>query len=536
MDPITTSNVQRFALEQVPLFSSLDRGITARADYLLPFLTPPPDLEAIQRQVKIKSRNYQNRAALIQIVEQEYAGLPLSPLLQKNLELLKEESTFCVTTAHQPLLFGGKIYFLLKALSTIKLANTLSIEMPGIQVVPIFILGTEDHDLEEVRHVQVFNETLTWNPEASGPVGRMSLSNISELINEVKRLVGDLPHSAWVISLLEKSYSAGTTFGQATRYFLHYLLGEMGLIVLDLDTPVAKASMKFIFKQEIKTKISNLLVSKTIQELNAAGVKTQANPRPINLFYLQTGLRTRIEEEQGGVFHALHTDLHWTEDQLNELIDEQPETISPNVIIRPLFQEIMLPNLVFVGGGGELAYWIQLGRLFSHFDLAMPILKRRHSGWLIDESSHHRLDRLGMTISDFFKPLDETTRNFVISHSPEASDFSQEKEDVIQALQSVRSKLQHVDATLERSYESAETQILKQLEVLEVKLVRGLKNKQEQEVQSIRNLYSKLLPEGQLQERHDSIIPWLARYGMPLVQTLLKEFDPLKSELVVIDL
>lgn len=527
---------QHFAIDQVPLFSSLDREIVARSSHLQPFLTPVADLANLAAQATKKLASYTNRSTLLAILSKQYEGITLPPQLEQNLDALKEENTFCITTAHQPLLFGGKFYFLSKALSTIKMAQAASTALKDTKIVPVFVLGTEDHDIEEVRYTQIFGETMTWNSEMAGPVGRMPLGNIPDLIQDMEQILGSLPHGPWILELVRKSYLPQYTFGQATRMFLHQLLGEHGLIVIDLDTIEAKSMFAKIIKEEIKVESSNTIVNNTISKLEIAGVKTQAKPRSINLFYLDTGIRSRIERLPNGRFHAVQTNLEWSEDELTELIQTTPEAFSPNVILRPILQEMTLPNLVFIGGGGELAYWIELGDLFAHFGIPRPLLQRRHSTWLVDDVNQHRLQRLEMTFDQIFQPLDDTIRKYVLAHSNQASDLNAEKKALLDVLGNVREKLALIDSTLVRSYESAEVHILKQLEVLESKMVRGLKNKQEEEVQLIRNLYSKLLPEGQLQERYESFLPWLARYGKGLINTLLDEYDPFGTDLIVVKL
>ncbi len=536
MVSIDIPTVHHFAIDEVPIFSSLDRAIVARAPHLLPFLTPVPDLSTLSDQVQKKRATYKNRSTLLAILNRQYEGVTRPPLLEQNLEALKNENTFCITTAHQPLLFGGKLYFLSKAISAIRMAQAASSGLKDIKVVPVFVLGAEDHDLEEVRHTHIFGETLTWNTGMEGPVGRMPLGNIPDLIQDMARLLGDLPNGKWIIELLKNSYLPQYTFGQATRMFLHHLLGEFGLIVIDLDTVEAKVSFAHIINEEIKSEISNKLVTNTINRLENAGIKSQANPRPINLFYMDTGVRARIVRLSNGRLHALQTTLEWTEDELIERIQNNPEAFSPNVILRPILQETILPNLVFIGGGGELAYWIELGDLFAHYNIPFPILHRRHSTWFVDDVNQHRLLRLEMKFEEIFQPIDDTIRKYVLAHANGVSDLNQEKRDLLDVLRNVREKLASIDSTLVRSYESAEVHILKQLEVLESKMVRGLKNKQEQEVQLIRNLYSKMLPEGQLQERHDNFLPWLARYGKSLMTTMLEHYDPFLSELIVVKL
>ncbi|MBP6183516.1 MAG: bacillithiol biosynthesis cysteine-adding enzyme BshC [Saprospiraceae bacterium] len=527
---------QHFAIDQVPLFSSLDREIVSRVAHLQPFLTPIADAPNLAAQVLVKQASYTNRSTLLTILSKQYEGMTLPPQLAQNLEALKDEKTFCITTAHQPLLFGGKIYFLSKALSVIQMAQAASVALKDSKVVPVFVLGTEDHDLEEVRYTHIFGETLTWQTGMAGPVGRMPLGNIPELIQDMERILGGLPNGPWILELIRKSYLPQYTFGQATRMFLHQLLGEYGLIVIDLDIVEAKSIFSKIIKEEIQVEISNKLVNNTISKLEIAGIKTQAKPRSINLFYLDSGVRSRIERLPNGRFHAVQTDWEWSEDELTELIHTNPAAFSPNVILRPILQETILPNLVFIGGGGELAYWIELGDLFTHFGIPRPLLHRRHSTWLVDDANQHRLQRLSLAFEEIFQPVDDTIRKYVLAHSRQASDLNPEKEELLAVLGNVREKLALIDSTLVRSYESAEVHILKQLEALESKMVRGLKNKQEQEVQLIRNLYTKLLPEGQLQERYESFLPWLARYGKGLINILLDQYDPFKTELIVVKL
>ncbi|MCF8236689.1 MAG: bacillithiol biosynthesis cysteine-adding enzyme BshC [Saprospiraceae bacterium] len=533
MSTTPSDHIRDFPIQDLEFFSAFDRRFCASDPALIPFLARPASPESFREAAVQKEQNYRHRVRLAQLLKHQYDGVLLNPLLERNIEGLSTGNAFSITTAHQPLIFGGTLYFLYKALTTISLAQAVEGWLGGHQVVPVFVLGSEDHDYEEVRHVQLFSETLTWNSgQEGGPVGRMPQGNIPELIQQAEELFQPLPFGREAVELLKNAYTEDTRFGRSTFQFLHQLFGKHGLVVVDMDSPIAKSVCIPLFEDELTNGFSKPVVEKTLEELDQAGFKQQAHVRAINLFYLLDQQRDRIESDDHSGFRTVSKSHAWSREEMIQELHQHPERFSPNVILRPLLQESILPNLAFVGGAGELAYWVQLSSLFKEASIPYPILIRRHSAQLIDEITQQKLVKLGLSLESTFHPMERLLQEYVHEKSELTADLEKEKRALQKIMIQVKEKCSAIDPTLERSAESTEVQIDKLLQTLETKMTRGLKQLHERDVQQIRSLYDRLFPDGKLQERTENMLPWLARYGHQWIDDLLQAFRPLDQVFV----
>jgi bacillithiol biosynthesis cysteine-adding enzyme BshC len=521
-----------FPIQNLDFFAEIDRAITGRNTNIEHLLTPEITLDNLRNQAYLKGETYKNREVLLEVIKEQYDGQNIPPVLSKNLESLRSEQTFSVTTAHQPLLLGGKLYFLFKALSTIRLAHYISSQIEDITVVPIFLLGSEDHDFEEIRHVQLFHDKKSWEGPSGGPIGRMDIDGVLNILDDIAPIIETQTYGQEVMKFLRKSYQKGNTFGQATFQFLHNLLGEMGLIVIDLDRPCAKTRFKDVMINELLTQSSHQYVQNRIDLINKSGLKEQAHSRDINLFYMTDQIRVRIESTSENSYFTVDGLKQWDKQELLSEVDQFPERFSPNVILRPLYQERLLPNLAFIGGGGELAYWIELTEVFKAYNTPFPLLMRRHSGILMEDSILLKMNKLDFELEDMFKPIDQILKSYILDHNIVDIDLNEKKDRISDLLEEVKTACIQIDPTLERSYEAMLAQIYKQIEVIESKMIRGAKNLHDQKMQQIQLLHQRLFPGGALQERNDSILNWILRFGFDWIPVFMNEFKPLEPELV----
>lgn len=533
MNQLNFTKATNFLIQDLDIFADTDRAITGRDPIIEHLLTPEITLDTLRDQAKLKQKSYLNRQVLREVLAEQYQGQDLPPALVENLEALQSDQTFSVTTAHQPLVMGGKLYFLYKALSTIRMAQFITSQCDDLNVVPIFLLGSEDHDFEEIRHVQLFHDKKSWEAPSGGPVGRMDVEGILQLMDEIEPVLSTQPFGQEVLSFLKTSYQAGDTFGYSTFKFLHLLLGHLGLIVIDLDHPKAKSAFKEVIKDELLTQTSHQCVQDRIDLIKKSGLKEQAHSRDINLFYLTDQVRTRIESSPDGFFYTVDEQKKWDSEGILAEVAQYPERFSPNVILRPLYQEMLLPNLAFVGGGGELAYWIELTEVFKAYDIPFPLLMRRHSGLLTEDAIFSKMNKLDLNLEDLFKPIDQILRSYILNHNIVEIDLNGKREKISEVLDEIKTACIQIDPTLEKSYEAMLAQIFKQMEVIESKMVRGAKNLHDQKMQQIQLLHQRLFPGGALQERNDSILNWISRFGFDWIPDLQKEFKPFEPELIV---
>lgn len=512
--------IQYLPLRETNQFSDLFLHFLERRPELQPFAGYPADLDGFRAQLAGKSFDAARRSTLVEVLERQYAGLPNPP----ELRALLDERTFTVTTGHQLNLFTGPLYVLFKLVSTINLAKRLAREFPGYRFVPVYWMATEDHDFEEINHVRLFGRTHTWTTAQTGAVGRMDP-------RELKTLFAEIPEK---FPVFERAYLENETLAAATRQAVHELLGAEGLVCLDADNPALKAEFREVMRDDVFRQTAFRLVNETSEQLEALGYKSQVTPREINFFYLEEGLRERLVPAAEG-FKVLHTDRRFSADELGTLLDEHPERLSPNVILRPLYQEMILPNLAYLGGPGELAYWLQLKPVFEQYAVPFPILMPRNFGMLLTSATRRRIEKAGLALGEVF--LDETTlrRAYLRRHTAYPLDLPDEALTLAQTLETIHAKAVRVDPTLGPHVRAQQKRLSNWLARLEKRLLRSEAQNQGAALQHLAELKAHLFPGGGLQERTDNFLTFQATHPA-LIRELLDTFDPLDFRFYVFDL
>jgi bacillithiol biosynthesis cysteine-adding enzyme BshC len=287
-------------------------------------------------------------------------------------------------------------------------------------------------------------------------------------------------------------------------------------------------------ERELTDQVSYNLVTETVEKLNQVGFKTQASPREINLFFMEGSSRERIVKE-GDVYKVLNTDRVFTETEILAHLHTHPEHFSPNVVLRPLYQETILPNLVYVGGGGELAYWLERKSLFDYFGINYPMLVRRNSVLWIDRDSSKKMERLGFTAAQFFQDIEVLVRQFIENNASGNISLSAELQDFERLIKKIAHKAYLIDPTLEKAVEADGIKLKASLEQWESRLMRAEKQKHEVVLSQLRALKEKLFPANGLQERHDNFIPVYLRYGNRMFDILKEKMLPLEHGFIVIE-
>ena len=347
---------QNIPLATTGLFSSLFSDYISQSSQVKSFYNEHFSLKDFTLYMEKNKFDYLNRPALVNALNQQSNLVSNTTALSKaNIVLLEKATAYTVTTGHQLCLFTGPLYFIYKIASTINLCKALKTNFPKKDFVPIYWMASEDHDFEEINHAFAFGKKVMWNSTQKGAVGEFSTEGLQEVITELKTILGDNEKSNELIQLFEKAYTNHSNLADATRYLVNELFGEYGIVILDGNDSNLKQLFKDEFKKDIFENTSVQLVNKTIDKLKV-NYSAQVTPRDINVFYKEKGLRERIEK-QGSHYAVLNTDITFTEQELNNIIETTPEKLSPNVVLRPLYQQKILPNIAYVGGPGEIAYW-----------------------------------------------------------------------------------------------------------------------------------------------------------------------------------
>ncbi len=507
-----------------------------RKDAITPFYSNFPDVAGFEKQLGEKrvSFNTVSRTTLVAALQRQYDHINTSDKTGSNIELLQNDNTFTVTTGHQLNLFTGPLYFLYKIVSAINLSKQLKKEFPKDNFVPVYWMATEDHDFEEIQYFNFKGKKISWNKDCSGAVGRTLTESIEFVFEEFSALVGNSEHAKKLKDLFIKSYVEHESLTQATRYLANELFGAYGLVIVDGDDADLKRQFLPFVKEELYHNRSFKEVTKTIENLQE-NYKIQVNPREINLFYLTDGLRERIISEDA-VFKVHNTDIEFSHEELEYELKLHPERFSPNVIMRPLYQEVILPNICYIGGGGELAYWFELQKYFEVVKVPFPILLLRNSVVLMSEKQEQKLAKLNISKEELFLKQLDLIHKKVKEISSLEIDFSSQKELLVKQFATLERIAAQTDASFIGAVKAQEKKQLNGLDTLEKRLLKAEKRKHQELTERIKTLHDELFPNQSLEERQRNFSEYYLEYGEGLIPKLIDSLDPLKGEFSIITL
>jgi bacillithiol biosynthesis cysteine-adding enzyme BshC len=497
---------------------------------LQPFYNYRPNLEGFAQQIKNKLP-LPHRLALTHILQEQYRGMadlgfPVSDEVLENLERLRNDNAYTITTGHQLNIFTGPLYFIYKIATAIKLARQLKAAFPDKDFVPVYWMATEDHDFAEINHTNAAGKKIAWNMDAAGATGRLSTKSIREALNQYKGILGLNGYAPELAQMVETAYAKFDKLADATRFLVNALFSRYGLIIIDADDANLKLQFADVMEHDIIGQHSFKNISESNTALQKLGAHIQVNPREINFFYLVDGLRERIVFETD-VYEVLGTDIRFSETELRAEILEHPERFSPNVVMRPLYQETILPNLAYIGGGGELAYWFQLKANFDYYAVDFPILILRNSGLIMDERSAEKWSKTGFEMADLFKPADMLKTEWVKLHSKADLTISKEWAELQAIFDGLKHRAKKIDPTLTASTEAIQARLKHAIDNLERKLLKAEKRKHETSLSHIDHVKDALFPNGALQERSENIALFYVAYGPKLIDDLINNFEPL---------
>lgn len=520
---------------QTGFFSKTVLDYLGQKQTLRPFYQHPVSLQGLQAAIEAQQGFQHNREALVAVLKQQYEGLTLSDKLAQNIQLLSQSNTFTITTAHQPVIFTGPLYFAYKILHTVKLAEQLSKQRPQHNFVPVFFMGSEDADLEELGTMNVDSKEYKWNTKQTGAVGRMKVDKeFITLLQQLQNQIEVLPFGNDIIQIFKRCYRLGTTIQQATLELVNELFGEWGVVVLIPDNADLKCLLHATFSKEIEEQFSHKEVEKTLAQLSHH-YKVQAGGREVNLFYLLDDKRERIEKN-GNEFIVQNQNLRFTKEQLMNELQQYPERFSPNVILRGVMQETLLPNIAFIGGGGELAYWLELKGVFKAAQVPFPVMVLRNSFLFITKNQHKKIAGLGFTASDFFKD-DLTLINELTQRSSNNKiSIDEERKEVSLLFEKLQKIVEQVDVSLSEHTQALSTTTQNKLAALQSKILRAERRKYNTEMRQIRTLLQQLFPHKNLQERVENISGWYAHYGKEFLEIIYKHSLSLEQQFAIITL
>jgi bacillithiol biosynthesis cysteine-adding enzyme BshC len=491
-------------------------------------------IENFEAQIAEKAANFplENRSILANEIKSQYSNITTSKKTLANIELLNENTTYTITTGHQLNLFSGPLYFLYKIVSTINLCKSLKEKHPKANFVPIYWMATEDHDFDEINHFQLNGKKIIWEKESFGPVGRLSTAGLEDVYELFVNEIGIGENADYLKQLFENSYLKHKNLADATRYLANILFKEDGLVILDGDSNSLKKLFIPFVKKELLEQTSYKEVNQTIEILKEYNV--QVNPREINLFYIEDNLRERIILEEGK-YKINNTKIQFTEDEILEVLNNNPEKFSPNVILRPLYQEVILPNLAYIGGGGELAYWLELKTNFEKNNITFPILVLRNSVVIATKKQVEKADKLELNWKDLFLNQQELFEKKTKENSEFTIDFTSQKEFLQSQFENLYKIAEKTDASFVGAVAAQEKKQLKGLDNLEKRLLKAEKRKYADEMERLFNLQNALFPNQSLQERKENFSSFYNEIGAEFIEQLRFTLNPLETNFTILE-
>ena len=520
-------------------FTPLILDYLAEKTSLQEFYNRFPKIENFEAQIKEKKGNYDHsiRVDLVKVLNDQYAQIEVSENTRKSIDALNSENSFTIVTGHQLNLFTGPLYFLYKIVSTINLTRKLKEEFPDNEFVPIYWMATEDHDFEEINFFNLNGKKFKWNnaDERAGKtaVGGLSTEGLDEVFKLFSAEIGGGEDADYLKDLFKKGYLENDNLTDATRYIANELFGKYGLVIVAAGDARLKRHFIPQVENELFQNQSYENTTGTVEKINSQGYNIQVTPREINLFYLTEEIRERIIERDGKYF-VHETEISWTKDEILAEIKDHPERFSPNVMLRPLYQEVILPNLCYIGGGGELAYWLELKSYFDAEKVTFPMLLLRNSALLQTRKQNDKRERLNISIQELFLKQHELINRKVRKISNIDIDFSPQKEHLVEQFQHMYDLAEKTDESFLGAVKAQEVKQLKGLDNLEKRLLKAQKRKLKDEVERIAELQNELFPNRSLQERQTNFSEFYAEYGESLIEKLMEKLDPLESNFKIL--
>ncbi|WP_317898617.1 bacillithiol biosynthesis cysteine-adding enzyme BshC [Aurantibacillus circumpalustris] len=511
------------------VLSSLVFDYLNKEEKLKSFYTAFPDINGFEKILKSNPyANFNREILFTALSKQSQVVANTSEISQSNISKLKNKNTFTVTTGHQLCLFTGPLYFIYKIISTLNIAESLKKKFPEQDFVPVYWMASEDHDFEEVNNFNALGKTIVWKSSQTGAVGDFKTEELKKLFPSIQELFGRSENANYLVDLFEKAYLKHSNLADATRFLVNELFGEYGIVIIDGNEAEFKHQFKEEFKKDIFDNTHFNLVNDSIKALINMGYTSQVNPRAINCFYIEEGLRTRIEKT-GEVFNLVGSKRNFLKKELEAIIEHTPEKISPNVVLRPLYQQMILPNIAYVGGPGELAYWLEFKKMFDVSGVVFPILMPRNFVAVVDKITESKIEKLHFSVKDFYKSEQELIKELQ-ANKDTIFNLSSEKETISEFYSKLLERVSAIDKTLSGSVSAELKRTLNGFERVTGKANRAIRRKYETEINQLSAIKQKLFPKNVPQERYENFSSLYLSYGKSFIREIKENCDPLLLE------
>lgn len=503
---------------------------------LKPFYAFPPTLDGLRQAGQNRAADASKGKILAEVLRGQYQTLGISGReVTEAIDALEKGNALTVTTGHQINLMTGPLYTVFKIASTIKLARILQAEFPEKKIIPVYWAATEDHDFEEISSVFINGNTYTWTPPypVSGAVGRLSTEGLEEFFRQMETHEGKKLSLNRIYRIFRKAWTAQPNLSLAMRKAVHDLFGSEGLICLDPDDARLKTLAVPVFQKELFNQTSFPLIRETSEKLRNLGHKPPAEPREINLFYLKENLRGRIISD-GEKWKVLNSEISFSAHELKTELYANPERFSPNVLLRPVYQETILPNIAYIGGPAEIVYWLQLGAVFEAFGVPFPVLIPRDGFLPLPKKIYDQFISAGFSTDDLLLPSVRLLERYVRERIGEKLSTEKESQTIIKLFKGLKDRFSVVGPQSAAVFGASERKILRELEKMSYKAIK-LAMKKEKDMHTFLLKRERIvLPGGVPAERKNNPAEFLGAWGPEPIRHLIETCRPLEPGMKII--
>jgi bacillithiol synthase len=464
--------------------------------------------------MKGKSFSIENRTLIAERLTTQYEGFTIPDAVKNNLVSLRSAKTFTVVTGHQLNIFTGPLYFIYKIITVINTCKKLKAAYPDCHFVPVYWMASEDHDYEEISTFSLYGKKYKWKTTQQGAAGRFSMDGLKELLTEIP---GD-------IEIFKEAYTKQKTLAKAVRCYVNKLFGEEGLVIIDADDRELKKAFAPVMLDDLFNHTAKTLVEQTNAALEKEGYRAHVLARDINFFFLDEGKRERIERE-GSSFTLTDSKKVFSKSEIEKVVKESPEKLSPNVILRPLYQEMILPNVAYVGGPAENVYWLQLKSIFDHYKTPFPILLPRNFALVMDAKTARKFGKTGIDEQSLFLTKPDLFNSFVRKHAGHKLELEREKATFAMFFKLIQQHAEKIDATLGPLVAAEAKRNQNSLLKIERKLLMAEKRFQSDKLRQLEEVKDALFPNGSLQERTDNFLNFYQSDPL-FIKKIAELFDP----------
>lgn len=504
------------------------------------------NLNDFQLRIAHLNKNYKLRNELHDILLEQNKNFNCGEKTFLNISKFKEENTYVIVTGQQVGILGGPLYTFYKIISLLKLVNKLNSEYSSYNFIPVFWLEAEDHDFDEVKKVNIITsdnqiKRIEYSLKEKSPqhtaISDYRLENIIDFISEVKSYLPNSDFKNDVIEFINSTYQNSDTFGRSFVKFYNKLFPDEGIVFINSNEKKIKDLLKNIFKKEIQSYPKSCRLIIDISAKLEEEYHNQIKPKPVNLFMFYKGGRYLIEPKADG-FGLRGTRKIITKQEIEEIIETSPELISPNVVLRPIAQDYLLPTVAYVAGPSEIAYFAQLKPVYKEFDVQMPIIYPRATVTLIEEKIAKILEKYELDVKLIIKNSRYTTQHVVnlISEVKIEPLFTECITRINDNLNELKFGLDYIDHTLLGSLETTRQKIIQHLNLLKEKTQLAQQQKYEIALRQVEKAINNILPNAEMQERELNLINYMNKYGLNFYKKIIDEITIDKFMHLVIEI